>query len=260
MIKPKKSLGQNFLTDKRVIKKILKISRPENSIHILEVGPGTGNLTKYLIDSGAKITAVEKDDNLCKILKEKFSQYNNFTIYNEDILKFDFSENNLNPYPIKVIANLPYNISSQILIKFTLYSNFFTEIYITMQKEVVDRITAKVKTKNYGLLTPFVQLFYECKKEFLITPSAFSQKPKIYSAFMSLKLKNKSLNIDKISYFKFLKLCFSMKRKFLSNNLKKKFSEEKIEKVYKEENLEKNIRPEEISPEKYLNLYRRLSI
>ena len=162
IIKAKKSLGQNFLKDKNVLKKIADISLLDNTTELIEIGPGTGNLTDYLIKKNPKkIFLIEKDEKLSEYLKNKF--FDKIKVINKDILKFFdykiFSKNTI------VIGNLPYNISSQILVKFILDNNFNYKALIFMfQKEMADRILARVNSKNYGRLSILSNWKFDIKK------------------------------------------------------------------------------------------------
>ena len=176
-IKAKKSLGQNFLVDKNILKKISDINIFDKTAEIVEIGPGTGNLTSYLIEKDIKkIFAIEKDEKLSKSLSKKF--LNKIEVINQDILKFInykiFNENTV------IIGNLPYNISSQILAKFILDNNFkYKALVFMFQKEMANRILAKVNSKDYGRISILANWKYEVKKMFDVQPSSFVPKPKI---------------------------------------------------------------------------------
>ena len=187
-IKAKKSLGQNFLIDKNILNKISKQIKLKPNTEIVEIGPGSGNLTEFLIKLGPKkFYVIEKDDKFSDILNEKFND--KIHIIKSDILKF--SDNKIFSNETVVIGNLPYNISSQILIKFILNKdNFkFSKLIFMFQKEMADRIIAKVNSKNYGRLSILANWKFDIKKNFDIKPNSFIPKPKVDSTLISLKKK-----------------------------------------------------------------------
>ena len=179
--KAKKSLGQNFLIDKNLLKKIVDIGNISKEDNILEIGPGTGNLTEYIIKSNPKqITVVEKDVELIKILKNKFN--NSIKIINNDVLKLseDFYKDKFTIY-----GNLPYNISTKILSNWCLSKKIkFKKLILMFQKEVADRIIAKVNTRNYSRITILANWKFNIKKIFDISPECFNPKPKIKSTLL----------------------------------------------------------------------------
>ena len=209
MIRAKKSLGQNFLIDKNIIDKIVNILELKNK-NILEIGPGTGNLTEGILKKGPKkILAIEKDDNLAKLLKEKFND--KIEIINKDILKID--ENSLSDQTLTVFGNLPYNISTEILCKWILNIKqkiWFDCLILMFQKEVADRIISDFNTKSYGRLTILANWRLHIKKICDISPLSFQPKPKIDSTVLLFKpkkefflLKN-SKNLEKITRIFFM--------------------------------------------------------
>ena len=215
MIKAKKSLGQNFLVDDNVIKNITNIVDIKNK-DVLEIGPGTGNLTSALLKKNPKkVIVIEKDDKLASLLKEKFK--NQIIIPNKDVL--DINEKSLNKDKLIVFGNLPYNISTEILCKWilNLKENYWFDALILMfQKEVADRIISKFNTKNYGRLTIISNWKLEIKKICDVKSTCFFPKPKINSTVLYFKplkkfypLKNPN-NLEKIT-----RIFFMHKRKML---------------------------------------------
>ena len=217
-IKPKKSLGQNFLIDKNIIKKITEVY-PINNREVVEIGPGTGNLTEFLIKKKPKkIFLIEKDRNLFLDLKKKFNKIN---IFNDDILKLSL-KNIINEKTI-IFGNLPYNISSQILIKFILNEeNLPFKILILMfQKELADRLIAQPNTSNYGRLTILTNWKFTVKKLFEVSPNSFFPKPKIKSTLLLFKKKeNFNLFKDPETLGKITKVFFNQRRKKIKNQFK----------------------------------------
>tara|TARA_B100001057_G_scaffold407992_1_gene422066 strand:- start:415 stop:1200 length:786 start_codon:yes stop_codon:yes gene_type:complete len=209
MIRAKKSLGQNFLIDQNIIDKIVNILELKNK-NILEIGPGTGNLTQGILKKNPKkVLVVEKDNNLSKLLKEKFK--NKIEVINQDILKID--ENLLSDQTLTVFGNLPYNISTEILCKWILNikkKNWFDCLILMFQKEVADRIISDFNTKNYGRLTILANWRLHIEKICDISPMSFKPKPKIESTVLFFKpkkeffsLKN-SKNLEKITRIFFM--------------------------------------------------------
>ena len=209
MIRAKKSLGQNFLIDKNIIDKIVNILELKDK-NILEIGPGTGNLTEGILKkSPKKILAIEKDDNLVKLLKEKFND--KIEIINKDILKID--ENSLSDQTLTVFGNLPYNISTEILCKWILNIKqkiWFDCLILMFQKEVADRIISDFNSKSYGRLTILANWRLDIKKICEISPLSFQPKPKIESTVLFFKPKKKffvlknAKNLEKITRIFFM--------------------------------------------------------
>lgn len=216
MIRAKKSLGQNFLIDRNVLEKITNIVEIQNKT-ILEVGPGTGNLTSYILNKKPKtMYVVEKDTNLASILNNDFK--NQITIINDDIL--NINENLISKEKLIVFGNLPYNISTEILCKWILNSNddnfWFDHLILMFQKEVADRIIAKFNTSAYGRLSVISNWKLEVKKIFDVKPESFSPKPKIDSTLLLFSPKKKFIKIkNPQSLEKITRVFFNHRRKML---------------------------------------------
>ena len=260
-IKAKKSLGQNFLIDKNIIKSIVNVGDVKKNNVILEVGPGTGNLTEYILKKNPKkIFVIEKDSNLVNLLNGKFSDKIN--ILNKDILKFDL--NNISKEKIIIFGNLPYNISTKILTQWiTTPEKFkcYKKLILMFQKEVADRILAKTNSRNYGRLSIISNWRLNIKKEFNISPQCFFPKPKIDSTLLSFVPKKEFYyiknpeNLEKIT-----RIFFNQRRKMIKNPLKQIFKNP--EKVAVNFKLNLNLRPQNLSPLTYFNItreYERLS-
>lgn len=243
--KPNKKLGQNFLINEYTINTILEILDIKQEDSILEVGPGHGALTKNIVKKTKNYIGVEKDKNLSNLLKEKYK--NNIDIRNEDILKIDLKEIFLNNY--RVVGNIPYNISTKLLMKCIENKNSISKIHFMMQKEFVDRVISCHGKKSYGRLSVLIQIFFKVEKYIDINPSDFYPEPKIYSSFMSLTpLKNILLEEEEIKYFlSFVKEIFSTRRKKIKNCLN-------IDCEVLYDNIDK--RAEELSIVEMIKLYR----
>ena len=249
-VKAKKSLGQNFLIDKNILKKIVDVGNINSNDKVLEIGPGTGNLTEYIVKANPKtIIIVEKDFNLTKLLKNKFKK--KVKIINDDILKL--SEDFYNEKFI-IYGNLPYNISTQILAFWCLSKKIkFKKLILMFQKEVADRIVAKVNTKNYSRITILSNWKFYIKKLFDINPECFSPRPKIKSSLLEFTPKK---NIVDIKYPKNIEkitnIFFSQRRKMVKKNFMKLFKN--FDEVSKSVNIRLTDRPQNIPIEKFLEI------
>ena len=253
MIHPKKSLGQNFLIDKNVINNISSILDIKDKI-ILEVGPGTGNLTSSLLKKNpSKVFVVEKDNNLASILKNKFNDQ--VIIVNEDILKID--ENIISDKRLIVFGNLPYNISTEILCKWIINLNddkiWFSNLVLMFQKEVADRIISDYNSSNYGRLSIIANWKLNIKKIFDIKPHSFFPKPKVDSSLLVfspkekfVKLKN-SQNLEKIT-----RIFFSHRRKMIKKPYAQIFGNNIN--ILNKLNISLNLRPQNLNFETYYKL------
>ena len=252
MIKAKKSLGQNFLINKKILEKIVNTCVIENKT-VLEIGPGTGNLTSYILKKKPKKTfVIEKDNELAIILKNKFQ--NQITIINDDILKVD--ETSLSKDKVIVFGNLPYNISTEILNKWIidLKDVFWFEYLVLMfQKEVADRIIAEFNTSNYGRLSIICNWKLNIKKICDIKPEAFYPKPKIDSSLLLLMPKNNYVNInDPNNLEKITRIFFNQRRKMIKKPYNQLFNGDK--RVLNKLKIDLNLRPQNLSLDTYYKL------
>ena len=254
MIKAKKSLGQNFLTDEKILEKIVSITPINNKI-IFEIGPGTGNLTNFILKKNPKkMFVIEKDNDLAKHLSNLFKD--KLTIINDDILDIDenllFNENE----KVTVFGNLPYNISTEILSKWiiNLESNFWFEHLVLMfQKEVADRIIATINNSNYGRLAILANWKLNIKKICDIQPKSFHPRPKINSSLLFFtpkqnfyKIKNPK-NLEKVT-----RIFFSQRRKMLKKPFNKLFNGN--QKILDKLKIDLNLRPQNLDTDTYYKL------
>ena len=252
-IRPKKSLGQNFLSDKNVIKSIVEIGNIKNNNTILEIGPGTGNLTEFILKKKPKnFFVIEKDYNLVKFLYEKFD--NKINIINKDVLNFEL--NTISKEKIIVYGNLPYNISTEILTKWIIDNKKFEsckKLILMFQKEVADRIIAKTNSKNYGRLSIISNWRMDVKKEFDINPNCFFPKPKVDSTLLSFEPKKKYFNLKNPNNLeKITNVFFNQRRKMIKNPLKQIFKNPYI--IVQKLKLDTNLRPQNLSPLNYFEI------
>ncbi|MDB9792076.1 16S rRNA (adenine(1518)-N(6)/adenine(1519)-N(6))-dimethyltransferase RsmA [Candidatus Pelagibacter sp.] len=251
-IKPKKSLGQNFLIDREVLEKIVSIKDITNK-EVLEIGPGSGNLTTYILkQKPKKLYVVEKDDNLAILLKEKFDT--EIEIINDDILRV--SEDKISDQKLSVFGNLPYNISTEILSRWILNigSNFWFESLILMfQKEVADRIISEFNNSKYGRLSILSSWKLNVKKIIDIKPQSFSPRPKIDSSLLLFTPKKKFFELkDPKNLEKITRIFFSQRRKMLKKPFNQVFANGK--KIAEKFGIDLNLRPQNLEPETYFKL------
>jgi 16S rRNA (adenine1518-N6/adenine1519-N6)-dimethyltransferase len=251
-IKAKKSLGQNFLIDREVLEKIVSITDITNK-EVLEIGPGSGNLTSYILkQKPKKLYAVEKDDDLVILLKEKFDT--EIEIINDDILKV--SEDKISDQKLSVFGNLPYNISTEILSKWIMNigSNFWFESLVLMfQKEVADRIISEFNNSKYGRLSILSNWKLNVKKIIDIKPQSFSPRPKIDSSLLLFTPKENFFELkDPRNLEKITRIFFSQRRKMLKKPFNQVFANGK--QVAEKFGIDLGLRPQNLEPEIYFKL------
>lgn len=228
---PVKNFGQNFLFDKNIIKKITNIEAIENK-NVIEIGTGLGHLTKFLVSKAKKVVSIEIDKKLIAYLEQEFADVDNLIIINQDFLKLNLAsliakEFNSNQ-DIIVIANLPYYLTSPIILKLLENVHFFSAFVLMMQKEVAQRLNAKIGTKNYNNLSIMCQFYCQVRVMFDVSPQSFFPAPKITSSVVSFKVRENIILEDEKEFWTFVRSCFSSKRKILTNNLIKYLKKEDI--------------------------------
>jgi len=252
LIKSKKSLGQNFLIDRNILEKITNIV-PIKDKYILEVGPGTGNLTSFILNKAPrKLIVVEKDNDLALNLKQTFSD--KLTVMNKDIL--EINENNLSNNKMTVFGNLPYNISTEILSKWIISVKdvyWFDHLILMFQKEVADRIIAQFNTSSYGRLSILANWRLNINKIFDISPESFSPRPKIQSSLIHFTPKKNFAEIkDPKNLEKITRIFFNHRRKMLKKPFNKIFNGNTD--LLKRFNLDLNLRPQNLNFDTYYKL------
>lgn len=251
----KKSFGQNFLTDTNILQKIVDTAEIDKNVNVIEIGPGIGALTEFLAENAAEVMAFEIDDRLVPILADTLRDFDNVTVVNQDILKVDLAQyiaEFKNPdLPIKVVANLPYYITTPILMHLIESGIPFSEFVVMMQKEVADRISAQPNTKAYGSLSIAVQYYMTAKVAFVVPRTVFVPAPNVDSAILKMVRREQPVVEvqDEKFFFKVTKASFVHRRKTLWNNLTSYFgkSEEvkaKLENALEKADLAANVRGE----------------
>jgi len=268
--KPK--LGQNFLADVGAAEKIVDALGDLSESVVVEIGPGKGALTQALARRAKKLIAVELDRMMSAELRFKYRLQPQVEIIEADVLKLDFRTvlnrtigplndlRPLKPSPARVVGNLPYYITSDILLRLFEFHDQFDVIVIMVQREVADRIAAAPGSRDYGLLSATAQLYAKVEKLFTLPPEAFAPPPKVHSTVLRLAIASRfaELRIKPAEFIGFLKTAFAMKRKTLLNNLKKDYGEELVRGALKENGVRSDIRAEALPLETSAEIFRRL--
>lgn len=253
---PKKSLGQNFLIDPNYRRKIIETVAPSLNDEIVEIGPGRGVLTAELVGRCRHLWVVEKDLSLAGALRTTYADEPKITILTGDFLELDLPETwGEPPLQMEVVGNLPYNVASQILIRLLENRLYFSDLYLMFQREMAERFVAQPKTKDYGLLTLWAQIYTDCKIAFHLPPTAFRPRPKVESSFVHFKMKENPLISDDeaLPFWNLMRTLFQQRRKTILSVLKAG----KID-AY-EVKIPRNARAEELTVGELINLARSVS-
>lgn len=228
--KARKRFGQNFLQDHNVIYSILSNIQANSGEHWVEIGPGLGAITEPLLQKGVSLDVVELDRDLVKILEQRFADNDNFTIHSADALKFDFAALAKDNSSLRIIGNLPYNISTPLLFHLLDSAYCIEDMHFMLQKEVVDRMCAEPGSKKFGRLSVMIQYYCETELVFDVPPESFDPIPKVMSAIVKLIPHQKPpVEINSVAELnKVVTTAFSQRRKTIRNSLKKLLSEEQI--------------------------------
>lgn len=226
----RRRLGQHFLTNPQLAEKIVRLAGVTAEDTVLEIGPGKGILTEALLKKCRRLIAVEKDPALADSLQTKYADDDRIQIYSKDFLSFDLQlvfgdpRSTIHESPAKVVANLPYSIATEIIFRLIDHRQYFSELYVMVQKEVADRLVAKPGKKDYGVLSILTQLYSESRVVLKVSPGAFSPPPKVDSAVVAMQLSEQPrVEVQDVALFKKLvKQAFSTRRKMLRNALKMK--------------------------------------
>src|SRR5581483_1924103 len=266
------ALGQNFLADPGAAEKIVDALGDISQTVAVEIGPGTGALTQTLARRAGRLIAIELDRLLATQLRFSYSRHPHVEIIEADVLKLDFRTvlnrtigplNDLRPLKpsrARVVGNLPYYITSDILLRLFEFHDQFDVIVIMVQREVADRIAAKPGSRDYGLLSATAQLYTSVENLFTLSPGAFEPPPKVHSSVLRLTVAPRfaDLKVKPVEFIDFLKTAFAMKRKTLMNNLRGKYGEEKARAALKEAAIRADIRAEALPLERSAEVFRTL--
>jgi 16S rRNA (adenine1518-N6/adenine1519-N6)-dimethyltransferase len=244
----KKKLGQHFLVDQNVINKLVRNISPNDKDIIVEIGPGDGAMTKSILPSVKKMYLVEKDTDLLNELVLTLHKYKNSKIINQDILKYDFS---IFDNPFRVIGNLPYNISTEIIFKMCKINNI-VDMHFMLQKEVVDRMVSKPNSKIYGRLSVMAQAYFKIEKLFDISENVFLPKPKVKSSFIRLLPRKSVFNNDvhEEVFSNVVKSSFEGRRKMIRKSLNKYLNDHDYNNI----NIDPKLRAENLTVGNYLHI------
>lgn len=252
-----KSLGQNFLIDDSVLTNIVEGAEVNDKDFVIEIGPGVGTLTAKLLMKAKKVTSIELDNDLIPILQEELGGYENFNLIHNDALKVDFNELIGNEQSVKLVANLPYYVTTPIIVKLLKDGYNFKSLTIMIQKEVAERIDAEPNCKEYGALSVLVQYYCNTSIVRRVAPSCFIPRPKVESIVIRLDRLNEPRvkTKDEKLMFELVRAGFNMRRKTLWNAAKSfKLSKEKLEKAFEKSGIDPKRRAETLSIEEFASL------
>lgn len=261
-LKAKKKYGQNFLIDENILDRIIDGANITSQDVVIEIGPGLGNLTEKLLEKSKMVIAFEIDKDMCEILENRFKSFSNFVVLNQDILKVDIKEV-LNEYgvdneKVKLVANLPYYITTPIMFKIFESTTSIESMTIMVQKEVADRIVAKTKSKDYGVLTISTKFYGKAIKLFDVPNTSFVPAPNVTSSVVNILIGQSYTAKDKDVLFRLIKASFAQRRKKLINSLENSntfdITKDKLRQILASNNISENARAEEIELETYINV------
>ena len=246
--KPNSNLGQNFLIDTNISRKITKLVQGQLADPILEVGPGTGSLTNELLKDQYRIKALEIDSSAVSVLQERFSEVPNIEILNEDAMMFDYSQLT-GPWWI-FVSNLPYNIGTRLLVKLVTEVPVLHRYVVMLQKEVAQRIVAQPGSKDYGAISVLFSLYTTSKLQFDVSKNCFHPQPKVTSSVVTIQREALIDEETRFQAFEIAKIAFQQKRKKIRSSLKTILTESKLEEL----GLDPHSRAEELSPEDFYKI------
>jgi 16S rRNA (adenine1518-N6/adenine1519-N6)-dimethyltransferase len=248
---PRKRFGQHFLVDDRVLAEIVAAIAPQKEDYLIEIGPGQGQLTQLLVNQVQRLDVIEIDRDLVAALQEQFHSFPQLTIYNQDILKFNWGQLTL-PKPLRIVGNLPYKITTPLLFQILTLPNPIQDCHFLLQKEVVDRLTAPVGSHNYSRLTVMSHYFADLAEIFTVPSKAFFPAPKVESAF--IRITPHPIPPYVASHFenfsRVVKEAFTYRRKTLANSLRHLTSAEDLKAL----NIDPQLRPQQITVENFVKI------
>ena len=261
-----KRYGQNFLIDDNILEEIVNSADITKDDLVIEIGPGLGNLTEYILSRAKYAILVEIDLKMIKVLKDRFKDRKNYILINDDILKVNIdklveeikSKNDLSFRSVKVVANLPYYITTPIIFKLLEDENSISDITVMVQKEVAQRMVAKPKSKDFGILTLMVDYFSNANIIVLVQNSSFIPEPGVMSAVINLKKNRKYSVKNEKMFFELIHKAFAQRRKKMINSLSStnfnNMTKQELEDLFKRCNLDFNTRAEELTIEEFIEL------
>lgn len=248
----RKRFGQNFLHDQGIINRIIRQINPKQGDHLVEIGPGQGALTDHLLSAANELDVVELDRDLIPILRTMFFRYDDLRIHEADALKFDFASLKNDDRPLRVVGNLPYNISTPLIFHLLSHAGLIQDMHFMLQKEVVERMSAGAGENNYGRLGIMTQYFCQVQALFVVGPGAFNPPPKVDSAIVRLtpykELPHPAKNVKDLQNV--VRTAFNQRRKTLRNTLKTLIPSENIEQL----GIDPTLRPEKITLPEFVKL------
>ncbi|MEM1282093.1 MAG: 16S rRNA (adenine(1518)-N(6)/adenine(1519)-N(6))-dimethyltransferase RsmA [Chlamydiota bacterium] len=261
-LSPKKILSQNFLIDGNILNKIIATAEVTPGDVVLEIGPGPGALTELLLNEQAHVIAVEKDRQLCDLLPRLMNLPGSLSLYNQDIMTFPIKEKIEEAIKkgkkAKVIANLPYHLTTPILEKLLPLNHLFSKIIVMVQDEVAHRLTSSPSCKEYGSFTVYVKYYSDPTYAFQVKRNCFHPAPKVHSAIVAMDLKSPPSDIVEDKFFEMTRTAFQMRRKMLRKSLSKLFPLEEVSACLESIGINPQCRPEDLSIDQFLDLYRQL--
>jgi len=249
----KKGLSQHLIKDRNILEKIITLTSICRDDIVVEIGPGQGDLTRCIAERAGFVYAIEIDNSLKAYLDQIESIYPNVHVTYDDFLNTSLSQYKTNRR-IKVIGNIPYKITGPILFKLIKEREIIESAYLTVQKEIAERVVSKTHKRTYGALSVNLQILSEVKMLFTLKPTVFIPPPKVESAFISIIFKDDELKTEE-DLIEFVKLCFQHKRKYMKNNLSKRYGADRISDLYDYMGFSSNIRAEEIEPHNFKKMY-----
>lgn len=257
--KANKKLSQNFLIDKNILDKIVKLNHAYKSFPVLEVGPGPGALTEQLLASGFRVQAVDLDKEFIDLLKKRLTPFfPSLVAIHQDFLEFDLASLHNSSALWTVIANLPYHITSKVLIKLLIHSQSFAALTLMVQKEFYDRIR-QLSGKDYGIINVLMRVCCNHVEGFTVSASCFYPAPRVDSAILHIGLSCDQSPARLSAFYEFLKVCFSSRRKKLISNLAHAYDLITLKIAFDSFGIDENARVEMINPETYFKLFKDLS-
>jgi 16S rRNA (adenine1518-N6/adenine1519-N6)-dimethyltransferase len=257
-LQAKKKSSQNFLIDGNIIRKIIQQAQVEPCDIVIEIGPGPGALTEALLETGCEVWAIEKDPKLAGLLRRLCPDEKKLQIFTEDFLSFALEQNLqkalLSGKKAKVVANLPYHITTPILIKLIPLHTVLSDVVVMMQKEVAERCTSSANRHQYGSLSLFLQFFSKPKFGFTVDANCFLPKPSVQSAVVHFQLAKPPAVLDQDFLFVLIRTAFGKRRKMLKTSLKEILPTKSIEEILQKNGLNPQLRPEELSLQQFIDL------